>query len=326
MGYGDMLLMGCIGAFAGWRGTLAAIFGGTVVGLFAIILVAGFAALRRGKSAEPPPEEAENTESAAPEANPLGRRVFAADYGPVCAALLGGLGWMWHSGNGALLWPGAVFLAIIFALAAVKRQRFTLHEPWLVLAVFVGVILSAIFPRMQGVAATEIWFVNAIRGGAAAAIATVVGAGAALWVMELGNLARYYFFPALPSGPALDDYHQISGEGYLLLFGAVGVFCGAHAAVVAVAVFAVVGAIKTLASLPGAKPIAASTAEDDALPTDAPSTTAAAAVEPSTWTLGQEIPFGPSLAFGGFLYYAWPWLHLNVDQYLKLVRETFLGN
>ena len=94
----------------------------------------------------------------------------------------------------------------------------------------------------------------------------------------------------------------------------------------AVAVFAVVGAIKTLASLPGAKPIAASTAEDDALPTDAPSTTATAVVEPSTWTLGQEIPFGPSLAFGGFLYYAWPWLHLNVEQYLKLVRETFLGN
>jgi hypothetical protein len=65
---------------------------------------------------------------------------------------------------------------------------------------------------------------------------------------------------------------------------------------------------------------AAATAVENALPP------ATAVANLSTWTLGQEIPFGPSLALGGFLYYAWPWLHQGVNQYLELVRDTFLGS
>jgi leader peptidase (prepilin peptidase)/N-methyltransferase len=37
MGYGDILLMGCIGAFCGWQGALFAIFGGAVIGCLVIL-------------------------------------------------------------------------------------------------------------------------------------------------------------------------------------------------------------------------------------------------------------------------------------------------
>jgi leader peptidase (prepilin peptidase)/N-methyltransferase len=37
MGYGDILLMGCIGAFCGWQGALFAVFGGAVLGCFVIL-------------------------------------------------------------------------------------------------------------------------------------------------------------------------------------------------------------------------------------------------------------------------------------------------
>jgi leader peptidase (prepilin peptidase)/N-methyltransferase len=192
MGYGDMLLMGCIGAFCGWRGTLASIVGGTVVGLLAIILVTLFSALRVGKkSAEPAvTESAESTEC---EINPLGRRVFALDYIPAKAALLGGLGWMWHARGEALFWPGAIYLGTILVVAALNRTRFSLREPWLVLALFVGVLISAVYPQIHGIAPAGVWFVDVIRGGAGAAIAAVIGGGATLWVMEFANLTRIYF-------------------------------------------------------------------------------------------------------------------------------------
>jgi len=37
MGEGDVLLIGCIGAFCGWQGALFAIFGGSVIGAFATV-------------------------------------------------------------------------------------------------------------------------------------------------------------------------------------------------------------------------------------------------------------------------------------------------
>jgi leader peptidase (prepilin peptidase)/N-methyltransferase len=53
MGYGDILLMGCIGAFCGWQGALFAIFGGAVIGLAVIVPWMAFAWAFRKPGTEP---------------------------------------------------------------------------------------------------------------------------------------------------------------------------------------------------------------------------------------------------------------------------------
>lgn len=42
MGFGDVTLLGCIGAFTGWQGALFSVFGGAVVGLVANLAVVAF--------------------------------------------------------------------------------------------------------------------------------------------------------------------------------------------------------------------------------------------------------------------------------------------
>ncbi len=57
MGYGDVVLMGCIGAFVGWKGAVFAIFGGAILGSVTILPMMLFntltgAKLRPGKTGE----------------------------------------------------------------------------------------------------------------------------------------------------------------------------------------------------------------------------------------------------------------------------------
>ncbi|GHC10217.1 prepilin peptidase [Cerasicoccus arenae] len=81
MGFGDVLLMGCIGAFIGWKGAIFAIFGGSLFGTLVVLpmmLVNSLfgTKLRPGKTGEveemaPPKkmDEAEDAETTEPEAD-----------------------------------------------------------------------------------------------------------------------------------------------------------------------------------------------------------------------------------------------------------------
>lgn len=69
MGFGDVLLMGCIGAFVGWKGAVFAIFGGSILGSIAIVPMMLFnklsgANLRPGKTGHV--DEMEPVEAAKP--------------------------------------------------------------------------------------------------------------------------------------------------------------------------------------------------------------------------------------------------------------------
>ncbi len=49
MGYGDIVLMGMIGAFCGWQGALFAIFGGSILGAAVMIPLVALRALKKGE-------------------------------------------------------------------------------------------------------------------------------------------------------------------------------------------------------------------------------------------------------------------------------------
>lgn len=59
MGEGDVMFMGCIGAFCGWQGGLFAIFGGSMIGTLLLCPIMIFQKLRGGKKEEPADAESE---------------------------------------------------------------------------------------------------------------------------------------------------------------------------------------------------------------------------------------------------------------------------
>ncbi|MGA2052854.1 MAG: prepilin peptidase [Opitutales bacterium] len=101
MGYGDILLMGCIGAFCGWQGALFAIFGGAVLGSLVILpWMIGAWMFRKpgGKTRAPfPMNSTAGPEAKEPEAGGTPAFGVAIPFGP-WLALAGFLYYAW-------LWP-----------------------------------------------------------------------------------------------------------------------------------------------------------------------------------------------------------------------------
>lgn len=79
MGEGDVILVGCIGAFCGWQGAIFAIFGGSLIGAFSMIPIVATKKVFAKKSESTPHKFDDDTE-----ADPL-----AIPYGPWLA--LGGM-------------------------------------------------------------------------------------------------------------------------------------------------------------------------------------------------------------------------------------------
>ena len=79
MGEGDVILLGCIGAFCGWQGAVFAIFGGSLIGAFSMVPIVATKKFVVKKSKTKPHKFDDGTE-----ADPL-----AIPYGPWLA--LGGL-------------------------------------------------------------------------------------------------------------------------------------------------------------------------------------------------------------------------------------------
>jgi prepilin signal peptidase PulO-like enzyme (type II secretory pathway) len=315
MGYGDMLLMGCVGAFCGWQGTLASISGGAVLALPVILLISLLQNFSPVKDEEELPDE--------PAPPPLGRRQFKFDYLLVLATAAGGFAWLWHERGTYVVWPGMVCLGLIFAGAALQRRRLVVDEGWLLLGVLAGMIFSCILSSMHGIAPSGSWLADALRGQILSFIDAIVGAGLALWVFEFANLSRFYLLPpSLFPAPDESSTDQIWCDGYLLLFGVIGAFCGWRTAVIALTIFAALAVVKTVWYLIGTReakmknglPTGASTelVEDISLFTPE-------AVNSSTWTLNKPIPFGPWLALGGFIYYAFA--HNIVNNYFDYLQK-----
>lgn len=79
MGFGDVKLLGGIGAFVGWQGAIFALFGGAVIGTIALLVYLAIKPLLKNKKEPTPSEDDDN-----PEANKIvGMRT---PFGPMLAA------------------------------------------------------------------------------------------------------------------------------------------------------------------------------------------------------------------------------------------------
>ena len=94
MGEGDVMFMGCIGAFCGWQGGLFAIFGGSMIGTLLILPILLIQRLRGPKEATAEPAEEEAKEDSENEEEQKIGIGMAIPFGPMLA--LGG--WLYFAG------------------------------------------------------------------------------------------------------------------------------------------------------------------------------------------------------------------------------------
>jgi leader peptidase (prepilin peptidase) / N-methyltransferase len=83
MGFGDVKLMGAIGAFCGWQGTLFAIFGGAILGTLYVLVAAIWQRVRGTPAPAEPAPGAENPEGGENEPIGFGQHM---PFGPMLAA------------------------------------------------------------------------------------------------------------------------------------------------------------------------------------------------------------------------------------------------
>ena len=230
--------------------------------------------------------------------------------------------WLWVTLPPASAVAGMVFFSILLMGGMIDLDTMLLPDITTVGGMFVGLILSSVFPQIQHVPPTpELWLGASLHGGVISMIGVIVGTGVVFWIRELGEL----FFKK-----------EAMGYGDVLLMGCLGAFCGWQGAVFSLFGGACIGCCVILPWMAFAwafrKP-----AEETSPPTmpepavAAPVTAEGAPPDPAapighdTPAFGVAIPFGPWLALGGFLYYAVPILHSGVDRYFDLLRALAFG-
>ncbi len=213
---------------------------------------------------------------------------------------------------------GMIFFALLLLGAMIDLDHMVLPDISTIGGMFIGVVLSCIWPIMQNVAPSgEPWIIQAVHAGTLSAIGAIVGSGVVFWIRELGEIVFK---------------KEAMGYGDILLMGCIGAFCGWQGALFAIFGGAVLGLIVVLPWMafawafrkPGTEPatptapvpaaVAAAKAGDETTPDGHP-----------TPGIGVEIPFGPWLALAGFLYYAWPFLHNGISRYFDILTSLAMG-
>lgn len=233
--------------------------------------------------------------------------------------------WLWYSNQGSAAYAlaGMIFFALLFMGSLIDLDHMVLPDSSTIGGMLAGVFLSFVFPHIQQVDHMGIWMVDGMRGMVMSMIGVLVGTGIIFWIRELGSVVFR---------------KEAMGYGDIWLIGSIGAFCGWQGAIFAIFGGAVIGCLVILpwmliASIfkkPGAPdavaaatPTGATTAPGALAATeagepvheDAPFTTAPGQPKPipadesvlaptAAPAFGVEIPFGPWLALGGFIYYA----------------------
>lgn len=199
----------------------------------------------------------------------------------------------WELRPGPHALAGFVLISLLVPAALIDWDTLIIPDRFALGGVLAGLLLSALWPALQ-VAETGVWMIDAARAVAASAQGLLVGSAVILWIgIFAEKLLR----------------REAMGFGDVKLVGAIGAFTGWPGAVFTIFAGALLGSLAHGASLlwqrrPGAPPVD----PDQPCPPD-PELLESYRTE----RLPGEIPFGPSLAAAGLLYFIF--LRGPVDAY-----------
>ncbi len=263
-------------------------------------------------------------------------RKFSFRYPLIEAITAGTFLWLWTVLPPRLAVPGMVFFSLLLMGAMIDVDHMILPDATTIGGMFAGVLLSCLLPQLHGLKPTGFPFADMLQGGIMAVIGIMAGTTVIFWIRELGELVLK---------------REAMGYGDILLMGCIGAFCGWQGAVFSIFGGAVAGLIfmmpmmiyarltgrtpaAEVATLPTEPPAAKAMESEGAPPAAREAAVPPAPIDgtpvgddsveaaPSPAVFGVEIPFGPWLALGGFLYYAVPWLRWFVDNYFANLRTT----
>jgi len=250
-------------------------------------------------------------------------RKFSIRYSIIEAATAGAFLWLWMTLPPAPAVAGMAFFALLLLGAMIDLDHMELPDLTTIGGMFVGVLLSCLWPQIHRVAPTpELWLLANLHAGVLAMVGAVVGAGVVFWIRELGEVMFR---------------KEAMGYGDVLLMGCIGAFCGWRGAIFSMFGGAMIGLVVILPWMafawalrkPGQEPAtptasaAKTSAEEKANENVAASESVPEHADAPAF--GVAIPFGPWLSLAGFLYYAWPLLHNGVDRYFDMLTALALG-
>lgn len=203
---------------------------------------------------------------------------------------------------------GMVFAALMIFCAFFDLDTMTLPDFATIGGTAAGVFLSGAFPGVQDVSENLPWLARAFSGAGLSCIGAVVGAGLVYWLRLLGSAIFR---------------REAMGEGDVILAGCIGAFCGWQGAVFCVFGGSVLGALLLLPLILFEKVFPKNGAGTSKRGDGAEKAASCGASSPggegsgladgADSGAGLEIPFGPWLALGGGVYYAF--LSGAVDAY-----------
>ncbi len=193
---------------------------------------------------------------------------------------------------------GMVLMSALVAATFIDLDHMIIPDVFSIGLGVVGVLLSVIFPAMQG-EHSGIFFLDSVRAGVTSLLGLLVGSGLVLWI-------------ALVAEAVLRK--EAMGFGDVKLVGAIGAFTGWQGTVTAIFGGAIVGTVWFAVALLWRKIggqqapalIKAETAEG----------------QPAEVGLGAQVPYGPMLAIAGAAHFLW--LHRAVAAYFTQVQEVLL--
>jgi leader peptidase (prepilin peptidase) / N-methyltransferase len=200
--------------------------------------------------------------------------------------------WLLYPAEVAII--GMLFIAFLICATFIDLDHMIIPDRFSVGGMLLGVILSFLFPTLQGVEVV-LPVLDHIKAGVLSIIGALIGAGLVYWIAILGELV--FRKPAM-------------GEGDVKFVGFIGAFCGWQGAVFAMFGGALIGSAVLLPILLMARLIGKKTVETKSVAIG--STDDQVAVQ-----FGSQVPFGPMLAFAGLIYF------LGFDRYVDAYFADF---
>ena len=211
--------------------------------------------------------------------------------------------WIWLAAPPVFALIGMAFVSILIATTFIDLDHMIIPLRFSVGGMMLGVILSFLYPELHGVMGGASLEAH-VKSGILSVVGVLVGSGTIYWIRLLAEIVLR---------------KEAMGEGDVMFMGCIGAFCGWQGGLFAIFGGSLIGTVLILPILLVQKAKASRNPDTSGTASEA-DTKEDISEEAPSMGIGMAVPFGPMLALGGWLYFAWlqPWVDAYLQPFVKL--------